>query len=55
MKESYNRRQARYVNTAAGQRIASQNAAFIAGKGMDAAERRMNATMKKSMVVTCHL
>ncbi len=48
MKESYNRRQARYVNTAAGQRIASQNAAFIAGKGMDAAERRMNASMVKN-------
>lgn len=45
---SYNRRQARRVNAVAGQRMADQNAAFVANRGMEAAERRMNATMVKN-------
>ena len=37
---SYDRRQARHVNAVAGQRMADQNARFVAANGLESAERR---------------
>ncbi len=45
---SYQRRQARRVNAVAGQRMADQNARFVAANGLAAAERRQNDDMMKS-------
>lgn len=45
---SYQRRQARRVNAVAGQRMADQNARFVAANGLAAAERRQNDDMMKN-------
>jgi len=47
---AYERRQAQRINAIAAQGMADQNARFTTERGMEAAERRMNASMANTMV-----